>query len=83
MMFYYKIACIYFGTEKYAESIYYLEKNNNNKNDDARRSDVFCFRLLYLIEHYGKIFYLESQLKSTYKFLLKMNDIHECSGLKI
>jgi hypothetical protein len=39
-----------------------------------------CFaRLLYLIVHYemGKDFNLESQLKSTYKFLLKMNDLQE------
>jgi hypothetical protein len=79
MMFYYKISCIYFGTEKYSKSIFYLEKIINNKNL-TMREDLMCFaRLLYLIEHYemGKDSNLESQIKSTYKFLLKMNDLQE------
>lgn len=79
MLFYYKIASIYFGTEKYAECILYLEKIINNKNL-SMREDLMCFsRLLCLIAHYelGKDYYLENQLKNTYKFLLKMNDLHE------
>jgi len=79
MMFYYKIACIYFGNEKYTESIFYLEKIINNKNL-SMREDLMCFaRLLCLIVHYelGKDYNLENQLKNTYKFLLKMNDLHE------
>ena len=79
MLFYYKFASIYFGTEKYAECIFYLEKIINNKNL-SMREDLMCFaRLLCLIAHYelGKDFYLENQLKNTYKFLLKMNDLHE------
>ena len=31
MLFFYKIASIYFGIEKYNESIFYLEKIINNK----------------------------------------------------
>ena len=79
MMFYYKIACIYFGNEKYQECIVYLEKIINNKNL-TMREDLMCFaRILCLIAHYelGKDYYLENQLKNTYKFLLKMNDLHE------
>jgi hypothetical protein len=79
MMFFYKIASIYFGNEKYADCILYLEKIINNKNL-SMREDLMCFaRLLCLIAHYelGKDYYLESQLKTTYKFLLKMNDLHE------
>ena len=44
------------------------------------REDLMCFaRILCLIAHYelGKDFYLETQLKNTYKFLIKMNDLHE------
>jgi hypothetical protein len=44
------------------------------------REDLMCFaRLLCLIAHYelGKDYNLENQLKNTYKFLLKMNDLHE------
>ncbi|MDR7211963.1 hypothetical protein [Flavobacterium piscis] len=79
MLFYYKIACIYFGNEKYNESIYYLDKIINNKNL-TMREDLMCFaRILSLIVHYelGKDYYLENHLKNTYKFLLKMNDLHE------
>jgi hypothetical protein len=79
MMFYYKIASIYFGNEKYQECIVYLEKIINNKNL-TMREDLMCFaRLLCLIAHYelGQDYYLENQLKNTYKFLLKMNDLHE------
>jgi hypothetical protein len=79
MMFYYKIASIYFGNEKYQDCILYLEKIINNKNLYVRE-DLACFaRLLCLIAHYesGKDFNLESQLLSTYKFLIKMNDLHQ------
>jgi tetratricopeptide (TPR) repeat protein len=79
MLFYYKIASIYFGNEKYSECIFYLEKIINNKNLYVRE-DLACFaRLLCLIAHYesGKDFNLENQLISTYKFLIKMNDLHE------
>ena len=79
MLFYYKIASIYFGIEKYAACILYLEKIINNKNL-SMREDLMCFsRLLCLIAHYelGKDYYLENQLKNTYKFLIKMNDLHE------
>lgn len=79
MLFCYKIASIYFGNEKYAECINYLEKIINNKNL-SMREDLMCFsRLLCLIAHYelGKDFYIENQIKNTYKFLIKMNDMHE------
>ncbi|RDI53551.1 hypothetical protein [Flavobacterium glaciei] len=79
MLFYYKFASIYFGNEKYADCIFYLEKIINNKNL-SMREDLMCFaRLLCLIAHYelGKDYYLENQLKNTYKFLIKMNDLHE------
>lgn len=79
MLFFYKIASIYFGNEKYNECIIYLDKIINNKNL-SMREDLMCFaRLLSLIAHYelGKDYYLENHLRSTYKFLLKMNDLHE------
>jgi hypothetical protein len=79
MLFFYKIASIYFGNEKYNECILYLDKIINNKNL-TMREDLMCFaRLLSLIAHYelGKDYYLENHLKSKYKLLLKMNDLHE------
>lgn len=79
MLFYYKFASIYFGVQKYNECIFYLEKIINNKNL-SMREDLMCFsRILCLIAHYelGKDFYIENQIKNTYKFLIKMNDMHE------
>lgn len=79
MLFYYKFASIYFANEKYEKCIWYLEKIINNKNL-SMREDLMCFsRLLCLIAHYeaGKDFYIENQIKNTYKFLIKMNDMHE------
>ena len=44
------------------------------------REDLLCFsRVLNLVAHYeaGQDYHIQSLLKSTYKFLLKMNDLHE------
>lgn len=79
MVFYYKIASLYFGSEKYTECIMYLGKIINTKSLKTRE-DLMCFaRLLNLIAHYeaGKDYHLDALLKSTYKFLIKMNELHE------
>lgn len=78
MIFYYKIACLYFGVGDNKNCILYLKKIINNKNLKMRE-DLMCFaRVLSLVAHYeaGMDYHLEVQLKSTYKFLLKMNDLH-------
>ena len=78
MIFYYKIASMYFGAEKYDECILYLNKIIQNK-DLTMREDLMCFsRMLSLIAHYeaGYDQNLDEQIKSTYKFLLKMNDLY-------
>ncbi|WP_047415415.1 hypothetical protein [Cellulophaga sp. Hel_I_12] len=78
MLFYYKIACLYFGIGDNKTCIQYLKKIINNKNLKMRE-DLMCFaRVLSLVAHYeaGMDYHLEVQLKSTYKFLLKMNDLH-------
>ncbi len=79
MVFYYKIACLYFGMGDNRECIKYLKKIIENKNL-IMREDLMCFsRVLSLVAHYeaGLDYHLEVQLKSTYKFLLKMNDLQE------
>lgn len=78
MVLYYKIACLYFGIGDNKTCISYLKKIINNKNLKMRE-DLMCFaRVLSLVAHYeaGMDYHLEVQLKSTYKFLLKMNDLH-------
>ncbi|TMM56953.1 hypothetical protein FEE95_10685 [Maribacter algarum] len=79
MLLYYKIACLYFGIGDNKTCILYLKKIINNKNLKMRE-DLMCFaRVLSLVAHYeaGMDYHLEVQLKSTYKFLLKMDDLHE------
>ncbi len=77
MLLYYKIACLYFGNSDYKNCIQYLKRIITNKNLKMRE-DLMCFaRVLSLVAHYeaGMDYHLEVQLKSTYKFLLKMNDL--------
>ncbi len=77
MILYYKIACLYFGHGDNKNCIEYLKRIINNKNLKMRE-DLMCFaRVLSLVAHYeaGMDYHLELQLKSTYKFLLKMNDL--------
>lgn len=78
MLFYYKIACLYFGIGDHKTCILYIKKIIQNKTMKVRE-DLMCFaRVLSLVAHYeaGMDYHLEIQLKSTYKFLLKMNELH-------
>jgi len=74
MVFYYKIACLYFGAGDNANAIRYLHKIINLKVGNLR-SDIQCFaRLLHLIAHYemGNTTILDHLIKSVYRFLSKM-----------
>jgi hypothetical protein len=78
MMFYYKIACVYFGAEDYENCIVFLDKIISNKRLKMRE-DLLCFsRVLNIFAHYeaGFDYHLEAHLRETYKFLIKMNDLH-------
>ena len=78
MVFYYKIACLYFGMSNYKKCIEFLDKIILNKSLKMRE-DLMCFsRVLSLVSHYeaGIDYHLEKQLKETYRFLIKMNDLH-------
>lgn len=79
MVFYYKIACLYFGDGNNKKCIEYLQKIINNKSLEMRE-DLMCFsRILSLVAHYeaGMDYHLDRLIKSTYKFLIRMNDLHE------
>ena len=79
MMFYYKIACLYFGSNDFEKAIVYLNLIVNNKKLKMRE-DLLCFtRLLNLIAHYeaGFDYHLDQHIRDTFKFLLKMGDLHE------
>jgi hypothetical protein len=76
LVFYYKIASLYFGSGDYNKAIEYLTKVIQYK-DISLREDIQCFaRILNLIAHYeaGRDEVLEYQIKSVYRFLGKMNE---------
>jgi len=76
LVFYYKIACLYFGTGKNEKAIDYLNKIINWKVD--LRTDLQCYaRLLHLIAHYelGNFELLEYLTKSVYRFMAKMQSL--------
>nr|WP_221892427.1 hypothetical protein [Winogradskyella flava] len=79
MVFYYKFASLHFGAGNNKACIQYLDKIISNKSL-SMREDLLCFsRVLNLVAHYeaGLDYHLETLLRSTYKFLIKMNDLHE------
>ncbi|WP_142785269.1 hypothetical protein [Changchengzhania lutea] len=79
MVFYYKIASMYFGAGEHKKCIVFLEKIISNKSLQMRE-DLLCFaRLLNLVAHYeaGLDYNLDVLIKSTYKFLIKMEDLYE------
>ncbi len=76
LVFYYKIASLYFGAGDYDTSINYLNKIINWKVD--LRTDLQCYaRLLHLIAHYeiGNFQLLEYLIKSVYRFMAKMQNL--------
>jgi len=76
LVFYYKIACLYFGSGDYGNTIEYLNKIINWKVD--LRTDLQCYsRLLHLIAHYelGNFTLLEYLTKSVYRFMAKMENL--------
>ncbi|MFZ1750249.1 MAG: hypothetical protein WAU01_08665 [Saprospiraceae bacterium] len=77
IIFNYKMACVYFGADDYASTIEYLNKIINSPLGGLRE-DIQCFaRILTLISHYemGNDFLVSYQIRSFYRFLIKMGDL--------
>ncbi|MDR3366352.1 MAG: hypothetical protein LBO71_05250 [Prevotellaceae bacterium] len=78
LVFYYKVASLYFGSGEFKKAISFLNKIIDTRDEDVR-SDLQCFaRILCLIATYesGDDFMMDHQIKSTYRFLVKMNDLN-------
>jgi len=76
LVFYYKIACLYFGCGELGEAIRYLRRIIDGKAD--LRADIQCYaRLLHLIAHYeaGNFDIRESLIKSVYRFMSRMQNL--------
>lgn len=79
MVFYYRIACVYFGSGDNKKAIDYLNKIINNP-DLGIRHDIQSFaRILNLIAHFelGNEALVTHQLKSVYRFLAKQEELNE------
>lgn len=79
LVFYYKIACLYFASGDNARALDYLNQIINLKAGTLRE-DIQCFaRFLHLIAHYelGNYNLLEYLVKSVYRFLAKMEDLNQ------
>jgi hypothetical protein len=78
MVLYYKVACLYFGSGDNRMAIRYLNRVIQMK-DVSLREDIQCFaRILNLIAHFenGSDELLDYQIKSVYRFLRNMGDLH-------
>jgi hypothetical protein len=76
LVFYYKIASLYFGNGDYEKCIDWLHKIINWKVD--LRSDLQCYaRLLHLIAHYemGNDEIIEHLVRSVYRFMAKLDNL--------
>jgi len=79
LVFRYKIACMYFGGGDNERAIDYLNEIINRRQPDFRE-DTQCFaRILNLIAHFelGNETLVTYQVKSVYRFLIKIEDLHE------
>lgn len=77
LIFYYKIACLYFGSGNNEKAVEYLNLIINRKPD--LRTDIHCYaRLLHLIAHFemGNYTLVEYLIKSVYRFMTKMKNLN-------
>jgi hypothetical protein len=73
----YKVACVYFGADRHAECLDYLNAIINSP-DDGSLQDIRSFaRMLALICHYelGNEVFVAHQIRSVYRYLHKMKDL--------
>lgn len=76
ILFYYKVACLYFGAGYFGKAVVWLNKIINMRDADIR-SDILSFaRILNLVCHYelGNNELADHYIRSTYRFLLKKEE---------
>jgi hypothetical protein len=79
LVFYYKLASLYFGSGDFRSALQY-ENRVLQYRDISIRGDIHSFtRLLNLVTHFelGNDDLVEYQVKSTYRFLSRMDDLQE------
>src|SRR5690554_556713 len=78
MVLHYKVACLYFGSGDNSNAIVHLNQVINHTGDGLREDLQSFAHILKLIASYeeGLDDNLEQQIRTVYKFLIKMNDLH-------
>ncbi|MFC4873723.1 hypothetical protein [Negadavirga shengliensis] len=79
MVMNYKVACLYFGSGDNLNAIHYLNEVIKS-NYEGLSEDLQCFaHILKLIASYeaGLDEDMEKQIKNVYRFLIKMDDLHQ------
>jgi len=79
IIMFYKTACLYFGNDDFKNAVVWLNKIINISDVDLRE-DIHGFaRILNLISHYelGNIELIQYNVRSTYRFLSKKEDLHQ------
>ncbi len=77
LLFYYKIACLYFGSGNYKVALKWLNKIYH-EGDTRLREDIFSFvRILILICYFelSNDNLVESNIKSTYRYFIKKGNL--------
>lgn len=77
IVFYYKVACVYFGADDYDRTLDYLNKIIS-RPVSGLRDDIHCFaRILTLICHYemGNDLHVSHQIRAVFRFLKKMHNL--------
>ncbi|MDJ1501797.1 hypothetical protein [Xanthocytophaga agilis] len=78
LIFYYKIACLYFGAGQFRHAVRWMGGIINIPNADMRE-DLQCFaRIITLIAHFelDNRDVIKYYIRSTYRFLLMKEDLH-------
>jgi hypothetical protein len=77
LMLYYKMGNVCFGASRFKEAIHYFNLIDQSKTKYIR-NDIYCFsRIFSLIAHFEvhNDFLIEYQVKSTYRYLVKMENM--------
>jgi len=77
LLFYYKIACLYFGSDNHKEAVKWLNLIIHSKEGDVREDLHEFARILALISNFelGNEEMIENQVKSLYRFLLRKGSL--------
>jgi len=79
VVLYYKIACLYVGNSQFSEALEWLNRIQDETQEDLREDVLSFARILSLICHYelGHTEVLEYFIRSTFRFLMKKGDVNQ------